>query len=187
MTQVIVDIPDRLFDASESLSLSGTLELSQLTSGPDTYAFAQPLTWNALILNTGDEQLLVTGSVQGTAQAICGRCLDDFELPLTGEIEGYWLLEDPGEDIPEDLAEDEFEGVGDRHEMDLFPFIQAALVLALPFVPLCREDCAGLCPHCGANLNDGPCGCTADEDEGDDAQARNPFAVLRGLEFPDEN
>lgn len=185
MTQVIIDIPDNISDLAESLSFSGTLDLPELTSGPDTFTFREPLSWNVMVVNSGDKELLVTGTVQGTAQATCGRCLDDFELPLAGEIEGYWLTENPGDDVPEDLAEDEFEVIGEDRQMDLFPFIQAALVLALPFVPLCREDCKGLCPQCGKNLNDGPCDCAPESGDGFDSN--NPFAVLKGIDFSSDN
>lgn len=185
MTQVLVDIPDTISDLAESLTFSGTLDLPELTSGPDSFAFRGPLSWNVIVVKSGDKELLVTGTVQGTARATCGRCLDEFDLPLTGDIEGYWLTEDPGEEVPDDLAEDEFEVIGEDHQMDLFPFIQAALVLALPFVPLCREDCKGLCPQCGKNLNDGPCDCEPEEDYGIDPN--NPFAVLKGIDFSNDN
>ena len=49
-------------------------------------------------------------------------------------------------------------------------------------MPLCDEECKGLCPTCGANLNDGPCGCAPAEDAGDDAPP-NPFAVLKDFPF----
>ena len=185
MTQVILDIPENISELAESLSYSGTIDLPELTSGPDSFAFREPLSWNVMVVNSGDGQLLVTGSVSGIAEGTCGRCLERFELPLTGEIEGYWLTTDPGEDIPEDLAEDEFEIIGEDRQMDLFPFIQAALVLALPFVPLCREDCKGLCPQCGKNLNEGPCTCERDSDDGIDPN--NPFAVLKGIDFSGAN
>lgn len=185
MTGTIVDIPDRLFEEAESLSFSGSMDLPGLTCGPDEYTFDGPLSWNVLIVNSGDKQFLVTGTVTGRAKGVCGRCLDEFEMPLTGEIEGYWLVEDPGEELPDDIAEDEFEVIPEDHRMDLAPFIQAALVLALPFVPLCREDCKGLCPQCGKNLNEGPCDCVQDEDADDGIDPNNPFAVLKGMQFPD--
>jgi uncharacterized metal-binding protein YceD (DUF177 family) len=47
--------------------------------------------------------------------------------------------------------------------IDLAPLTREALLLNLPLAPLCREDCAGLCPRCGADLNAGPCGCGSDE------------------------
>ncbi|MGI6591239.1 MAG: YceD family protein [Eggerthellaceae bacterium] len=187
MSDTIVDIPEELFDSQVGLSFSGTMDLPELTSGPDVYTFDAPLSWQVLVVNSGDRRFLVTGTVVGEAQATCGRCLGTFDLPLNGEIEGFWLMEDPGEDIPEDLAEDEFEVIGEDRKMDLSSFIQAAIVLALPFVPLCREDCKGLCPRCGKNLNEGPCDCEQLDSADDGINPDNPFAVLKDLQFPDEN
>ena len=48
--------------------------------------------------------------------------------------------------------------------LDLAPLVRDALVLELPMAPLCRDDCAGLCPQCGANRNEGQCGCVAPRD-----------------------
>ena len=48
--------------------------------------------------------------------------------------------------------------------IDLGPLVRDAIVLELPMAPLCREDCAGLCPQCGADRNDGECGCVAPAD-----------------------
>ncbi len=48
--------------------------------------------------------------------------------------------------------------------IDLGPLVRDAVVLELPMAPLCRDDCAGLCPQCGANRNEGDCGCVAPRD-----------------------
>jgi uncharacterized protein len=58
--------------------------------------------------------------------------------------------------------------------VDLSEEIANCLRIELPMKPLCRPDCAGLCQKCGANLNEGPCGCKPDEEDG-------PWAKLRGL------
>ncbi|MFR1639226.1 MAG: YceD family protein [Eggerthellaceae bacterium] len=69
----------------------------------------------------------------------------------------------------------------DDHVIDLEPLVKAALLLEFPLVPLCDEDCKGLCASCGANLNEGPCECAPDE-EGDEAPP-NPFSVLKDFPF----
>ena len=58
-------------------------------------------------------------------------------------------------------------------------------VFELPLVPLCDEDCKGLCPTCGANLNEGPCGCEKEQSDGPDEceLAKNPFAALANFSF----
>ena len=54
----------------------------------------------------------------------------------------------------------------------------------MPLVPLCDDDCKGICPDCGADLNEGPCSC-GETDDGEEDGAKNPFSVLKN--FPFEN
>ena len=63
--------------------------------------------------------------------------------------------------------------------------VVAAIVFELPLVPLCDEDCKGLCPTCGANLNEGPCGCEKEQPDGPDEfeLVKNPFAALANFSF----
>ncbi|MBM3157836.1 MAG: DUF177 domain-containing protein, partial [Chloroflexi bacterium] len=49
--------------------------------------------------------------------------------------------------------------INENHILDLSEAIRQYTIMALPMKPVCREDCAGLCPHCGRNLNLGPCKC----------------------------
>jgi uncharacterized protein len=99
------------------------------------------------------EGVLVTGSVRGTATGECIRCLTDVEeeveVPLT-ELFAY-----PGKQPLEDVDEDEVHELeGDL--IDLEPVVRDAVVPALPFQPVCRDDCPGLCSQCGARLADDP-------------------------------
>ncbi|MCB6312030.1 YceD family protein [Gordonibacter pamelaeae] len=149
-------------------------------AGPDLYDFAEPLAWQVDVTNTGDA-LLVTGTVEGEAKTSCARCVDEFSFPVTGEVEGYFLI-GADREAPEDMDDDEFDVLPDDNVIDLEPLLRAALLLEFPLVPLCDEECKGLCPTCGANLNDGPCGCAPAEDAGDDAPP-NPFAVLKDFPF----
>ena len=64
-----------------------------------------------------------------------------------------------------------------------FLALSAALIVDLPLQPLCDEDCQGLCPQCGKNLNDGPCGCEPPQDDVEFEEAKNPFAALKDFPF----
>ena len=106
----------------------------------------------------------------------CSRCLD----PLTDEVtvsfqELYRYLPDPGED-----ESDDEERFLDGDFLDLEPAFRDAVVLALPLSPLCREDCPGLCPDCGAKLADvGP-----DHGHGDKVDPR--WGALAKLDIANE-
>ena len=179
MEPIKIAIPNELFSPAEMAHFDGTVDMGVMKAGPDLYTFAAPLSWSVDVTNTGDA-FLVTGTVEGDARTACARCLDDVELPVTGEIEGYFLIGGEDAEAPEDMDEDEFDLLPADNKIDLAPLIEAAVRLEVPLVPLCRDDCAGLCATCGANLNDGPCGC---EPAGDEPDAGNPFAVLKGLDL----
>ena len=110
MDAVKFEVPPELFVTTESSSFAGQLALGTLEAGPDTYTFSQPVDWNVTVTNTGDA-LLVMGSARGTATVACARCLDDFQVDLNGEVEGYFLLSEDGP-APEDMDDDEFEVLG---------------------------------------------------------------------------
>ena len=83
----------------------------------------------------------------------------------------------------EQYIETEFDVLPDDHIIDMEPLIKAALMVDAPAQPLCRDDCAGLCPSCGANLNEGDCGCESDPALAEFAREANPFSVLADFKF----
>lgn len=177
-----ITVSDELFEVSGGSAFSGDLQLEELKVGPDMLRFSDPLPWNVFISNTGEGSLLVTGSISGIAVMDCARCLEPFEIDLEGEVEGFVFLKDPGDNLPEDVDEGEFEVLDEHHGVDIRAFLEAALVLDVPLVPLHDEDCQGLCPTCGKNLNDGPCACDREPDP-DFEDAKNPFAALKDFKF----
>jgi DUF177 domain-containing protein len=98
------------------------------------------------------EGVLVTGTARAALEGECVRCLgpitDDIEVDLQ-ELYVYDDLDtDPDEDDEVSTLQDDL--------VDLEPLLRDAVVLALPFQPLCEDDCPGLCPDCGARLADDP-------------------------------
>ena len=182
-SQTRIQIPNELFAPAESLHFEGVLDLRELQAGPDTYAFLEPVAWSAQISNVGDA-LLVSGIAQGNARTACSRCLVDTEYELVGELEGYFIIEQDAE-APDDLEGDEFEYLGDDGIIDMEPIIISALLMDIPLQPLCSDDCKGLCPMCGCNLNSETCSCAA-SGQPDPIRPDNPFAVLSGYTFDEE-
>lgn len=101
------------------------------------------------------EGVLVTGSATAALEGECARCLEPLEDEVTVDFQQLYLYDDPELDEPDG---DEELGVGrlEGDLVDLEPQLRDAVVLALPFQPLCRDDCPGLCPDCGARLADDP-------------------------------
>ena len=183
MDSTTIKIPAELFASAESSSYSGVFMPEALHTGPDAYRFEEPLSWSVLVSNTGGA-LLVSGTVSGQGQTDCSRCLEPIEVPISGEVEGYFLLEDAEAEF-EEGAEEEFDVLGEDDTIDLAALLEAAILVDLPLQPLCKSDCSGLCPDCGANLNEGACDCASRRAREDAAAgaAQNPFAKLRELEF----
>ncbi|HEY1443344.1 MAG TPA: DUF177 domain-containing protein [Acidimicrobiales bacterium] len=100
----------------------------------------------------------VAGTVTAPWEGICRRCAE----PVSGELR--IRVRERFADRPIAAAADEEIYAIDDDVVDLAPLVRDTVVLELPAAPLCREDCAGLCPQCGANLNEGPCGCVAPRD-----------------------
>lgn len=176
-----IALPSELFAPAESLHFEGTYTAPVVKAGPDLYDFAEPLCWQVDVTNTGDA-LLVTGTVEGKAKTSCARCVNDFSFPVIGEIEGYFLL-DANSKAPDDMDSDEFDVLPDNRIIDLEPLLHAALLLEFPLVPLCSDECLGLCPTCGANLNERPCGCESAVEGATNDTPPNPFAVLKDFPF----
>ncbi len=189
MADSFIKIPAELFALAESSHFEGVLDLPVLEVGPDDLRFDEPIQWSVDVTNTG-AALLVAGTATGSAVCACSRCLEDVVYDLEGDIEGYFLMGEqdaPGYDDEDDDApgEDEFDVLPDDHIIDMEPLIKAALMVDAPAQPLCRDDCAGLCPSCGANLNEGDCGCGGDEAVEDFNRQSNPFAALADFKFED--
>jgi uncharacterized protein len=110
-------------------------------------------------LESVTEGVLVTGTVTGPVRGECGRCLDPVSDELAVDICELFAYRNSTTD--ETTEQDEIHRV-DGDYIDIDPVVRDAVVLGLPFAPLCRPDCGGLCPDCGQRLDDLPAGHTHD-------------------------
>lgn len=97
--------------------------------------------------------LMFSANVDAMCSCVCARCLREFEYPVHKLVEAYLTEEGEGEDS------DGYFLQGDMVDVDLV--ILSEFILDTDYVILCRSDCAGLCPGCGADLNLEPCSCRA--------------------------
>jgi DUF177 domain-containing protein len=120
-----------------------------------------------LRLETVAEGIVATGTVSAEMAGECARCLDPLEFVETAEFQELYVYPES------DAEEDEALRLSGDH-LDLEPAVRDALVLDLPFQPLCRPECPGLCVECGFRLADDPA-----HDHGDKIDER--WAGLRSL------
>jgi uncharacterized protein len=111
----------------------------------------------ATVEKTGT-QVRLTGAVETAGRFECDRCVAAFDRTIRGAYTMYYL-QDPEDAARFEPAEVQLVPPG-FSVIDLADDIRQTLLLAVPLKLLCREECAGLCPRCGTNLNDGGCTCT---------------------------
>jgi len=112
-------------------------------------------------LTRTDRSILAGGSLHTEIELTCSRCLSLFGCPLTLTIEEeYFPTTDIYSGTPLTLPDEPSYFTIDEHNiLDLTEAIRQYAILAIPMKPLCHQDCAGLCPTCGANLNLSSCNC----------------------------
>lgn len=99
------------------------------------------------------EGVLVTGTARADLTGECARCLEVLDDDVVVDLQELFAYEES--DTATDSEDDDVSRLeGDL--LDLEPLLRDAVVLALPFQPLCRDDCPGLCIECGARLADDP-------------------------------
>ncbi len=133
---------------------SGTISAADdLLAGLDL-ALTDPLQVTGVVEPTGHGDYRWRGRLTSQVARSCRRCDREVLLPVDVVVDAVFsanpdLLDDPSV----------YPLVEPVSHVDVMGAVREELALAIPSLPLCREDCAGLCRVCGADLNNGPCGC----------------------------
>ena len=170
-----VDIESILEVLAETIEVHDDLALSTFEVGSELFRPQGPAHFDVTLTN-GGTAIVGMGKVTLPVLATCARCLVEFPTTIEAEVDGFYIRPGHEEGLPE---EQEIEYIDSEHRVDILPAIMAGLVLEAPFAPLHDERCAGICVTCGADLNEGPCGCELGQ-PGDD----HPFSALKGLIEP---
>jgi uncharacterized protein len=139
-TKYDLDVPKLRLDSSDFASIEGELTLLRTDRG-----------------------LLATVKGEAQVRRECARCLNEAAITIElGFKEEYMPFTDPrtGAQVPVEETEDMLR-IDDEYRLDLREGLRQYIVTSGPTKPLCKADCAGLCPECGADLNAARCGCAA--------------------------
>jgi uncharacterized protein len=112
------------------------------------------------------EEVRVRGTIKTEVELLCDRCLAPRRAPLEVEFDARFIPQSAAagaEENVELLADDLGVAAYEGDSIDLDELVREQIVLALPSRNLCREDCKGLCPQCGSDLNAGHCDCARGE------------------------
>lgn len=171
MEALPVSVAEILGEHGASFVAEGALDIKKLVLGEEEFVLLHPAQFHLDITNTG-AGIVAMGRIAAPVRATCARCLCDFDMEIDAEVEGFWVEPGHEEGLP---PEQEVEFVRADETIDLAPQLIEALTIEAPFVPLHDEDCKGLCPECGEDLNEGACDCA------NRPKADNPFAALADL------
>jgi uncharacterized protein len=136
--------------------ISGEIDL-----GGETLELEGPAPWRVGVTSVsgeGGQEFWMSGEIAGKAVLECRRCLTPTATPVRAHFQNL-LRYAPGVEGLEVLEQDDEEIFLFGHpNLDLEPFLTEAFAVELPITVLCKEDCKGLCPVCGANRNETNCG-----------------------------
>jgi len=162
---------------SGSFRSSGTVKQEELNFDPNNnFKFYGPVTLDVRVSSTDQLTFYVSGRVSYKASGECRRCLKDVEQDQDCRIRGIFAFPESLEKIATDRESGNvFPLKNGSRAIDLTGLVRECIVLDYPVYILCSEDCKGLCPSCGADLNKKNCKC---KQESSDPR----WAKLAGLE-----
>lgn len=115
-----------------------------------------PLQADLQVQYLGEGEVYVQGRLSAELDMTCSRCLKPLKKQIGIEFEERFKYSENADDAQNE--EDDIRYMKED-DVDLVPFIEEALLLNLPFAAICKDDCKGLCPTCGTDLNEHECGC----------------------------
>ena len=162
--KIVIDLTENMANVGMELPFAGEYSL------PSTLMPYPNATLNKVVVNFGvtfdNPNVIVSGVIICHISGNCDRCLSrvDTQIELPFEQTFY-----------KDEADDEDRYIYSNSLLDATQAVCDEIVLSLPMSLLCKEDCKGLCPKCGCDLNERQCGC--------DTTRENPFSILKNLKF----
>lgn len=151
-----IDVSAILKELGGKITLDGTLKLSDTDFLGEMYRFDEPVRLRGDISNNG-KSLILRAECTGEMLTQCARCMKDITVPINFLLDENLVQGGDGNSYDEDVI------VFDGTQIDIDDIVMDNFLMNIEGRYLCSDDCKGLCPMCGADLNEGDCGCTEDE------------------------
>lgn len=171
---MIIDVSSILKVLGGKISIDCELSLSETEFLGGSYEFTEPVKVVGSISNNG-KSLILRADCSGIMRTQCARCVQDIDVEFDFSIDEQLLQNDGG-----DVGSDEDVILFDGYTFELDEIVSDNFLMNINGSYLCSDDCKGLCPTCGKNLNEGNCGC-----ENTDIDPR--WAALLEIMKKDEN
>lgn len=153
---MVIDVSSILKEFGGKITVSGEIVLGDTDFLGELYHFNEPVFINGSISNNG-QSLSFKADCSGRMHTKCARCMKDIDVNIEFNVEET-LVQDDGS-----ISEDSDIILFDGHTVDIDDIVINSFLMSISGKYLCREDCKGLCPKCGADLNEGDCGCERNE------------------------
>lgn len=147
-----VDLSSVIKVTGAEVKLSSTVGFGDAEFLGETYRFIEPLKVEGRVYNNG-QSLTLEANVSGRMVTECARCLDEVEADVEFSVHEFLSQREEGADEDEDII------LFDGYEIELDDIIADHFLMNISGRYLCSDDCKGLCPVCGQNLNHGECDC----------------------------
>lgn len=162
--KIVIELSENMAHADQTLPFCGSFDMNDdILPYPEAKLTGVDVDFGVTFVNPDVE---VEGTVTCHVKGFCDRCLapvdKDFVLPFL-----QTFYKDSG------VEDDDY--VYYDSKLDVTQAVRDEIVLGLPMGLLCKDDCKGLCPKCGANRNVTDCGC--------DTTRENPFSILKNIKF----
>ena len=138
-----------------------TFQPGEVADDAGTYDIVSPVELE-FDIHKDKDKFRLEGHLRTELELSCSRCLEPYRFAVDADFDQRYLpasaaSADPDREVQEDDLETSYYS---DDQIDLAELMREQFYLALPMKPLCRDDCAGLCPQCGTNLNTGTCDCS---------------------------
>lgn len=162
--KIVIDLTENIANVGQTLSFTGEFMLpNELLPYPNALLVKVATDFDVTFTNPN---VNVSGIIACFVRGNCDRCLRDIDVKINIPFNQTFY---------KDEAEEDDQYVYTSSLLDVTQAVSDEIVLSLPMSLLCKEDCKGLCPKCGCDLNERQCDC--------DTSRENPFSVLKNLKF----
>lgn len=155
---MLMNLTDMFISEGKVKNISIPYERDSFSGMGNEYPITDRSEVSLTLTNIAPNRALVEGELQLMLSIPCDRCLQSVEVPLTVTF-SHEVAAPEGEDCISESASDEEQCFVSGYELDTDTLIDNEILIQMPVKVLCREDCKGICPTCGRNLNEGECGC----------------------------
>lgn len=149
---MIIDVSSILNESGGKLPVCGSVSLEDMDFLGESFHFLAPMEINGYVVNNG-KALKLRCSASGRMTVHCARCMKSVEVDIDFDIDEDFMQEGAEMSDEEDII------VFSGYNIEISEVVANSFFMNVPGKYLCSEDCRGLCPDCGQNLNEGECKC----------------------------